>query len=76
MEKFQPGSTYKHRWICDASLISEIQVTRRTDKTVFFIDPDSHEEKKAKIHRSEDSEFFYPCGKYSMCPVLRAKNKI
>lgn len=76
MDKFKSNTTYISRHIGDSALTIKIKISRRTDKTVFFIDPDNNQEKKAKIHFSDNSEFFYPYGRYSKCPVLRAKNKI
>ena len=74
MEQFKNNTNYYHKHITDSSLTTQIEIIKRTAKTIFFINPDTKEEKKAKIHNKEGKEFFYPYGRYSMCPIVRSSN--
>ncbi len=72
MNKFETGKTYLNNYICDSSLFSHYVITKRTDKTVWFKKPDTNKIKRAKIHYHNETEMFYPDGKYSMCMIMKA----
>jgi len=46
----------------------------RTAKTVTFSGDSRINGKRLKAHVYNDSEYIFPCGKYSMAPVCKAKN--
>lgn len=51
----------------------DVTILSRTENTVTFIAPPfNREPKRKKIHTDDLGEYFYPLGKYSMCPVCRA----
>jgi len=68
MIKFEAGKTYSYTSICDSSSITELTITKRTDKSV-WIDGSRF---AVKPSYDNECEIVYPCGKYSMCPILRA----
>lgn len=53
-----------------------VKVVSRTAKQVTFKVDGESEVKKAKIHLFEQEEYFYPLGKYSMAPTIRADKLI
>ena len=71
MKQFQAGKSYTYRLATDSSNIYEVKIIRRTAKTVWISD-DSEPVKRCKIHNYNDSEFIYPSGQYSMCPIVEA----
>lgn len=66
--KFEIGSTYKTRSICDHNCIIEHTITNRTATTV----TDSTG-KRFRVSEYNGVEFFRPWGNYSMAPILRAE---
>ena len=75
--KFEAGRTYATRSACDHECIFRYTVTRRTDKSVWIREAGEHASDKVKrraIEVWDGSEMIYPTGKYSMCPIIRAKN--
>lgn len=76
MEAFKIGNTYKMNWIGDSELKTFIKIIKRTDKSVTIKDMDTGAPKRFKINIYDNSEYIFPTGRYSMAPVLRAKNII
>ncbi len=73
MIKFETGKTYLNNYIGDSDLYSYYEITKRTDKTVWFKKSNSNKEpKRVKIYLSDDVEYFYPDGQYSMCMIMKA----
>lgn len=70
MKKFEVNKAYQMRFIGDYELRPLVSIIKRTDKTVIF--QERSEVKRAKIHTNGEEEFFYPYGKYSMAPIVRA----
>lgn len=67
---FEVGTEYYDRSSCDYDCIFRVTVTKRTDKSVWFM---YHgEEKRAKIHVWSGVESFKPFGSYSMAAVMSA----
>lgn len=76
--KFETGTTYYCRSICDYNCIWKFTVTARTAKTVTITQTDGYgkgKAKKAKVYEASDGEYIYPLGRYSMAPILRAINE-
>ena len=75
MTKFEIGKQYKMRSACDHECVWTFTVVDRTAKTVTITD--GNEIRKCKIAQKETEwsghESVYPLGKYSLCPILRAK---
>ena len=74
MNKFEIGKTYTHGWIGDSNLHTSWTVIKRTAQTITITD--GRETKTCKIIKQlseyRNAESVYPCGKYSMCPILSA----
>jgi hypothetical protein len=68
--KFQIGRTYSTRSICDINCVYSYEILSRTQATV-TISIEGNEVKR-KVAVREGVETFYPMGKYSMAPVIRA----
>lgn len=69
--KFEAGMTYYYRFIGDSDLVVKCKITKRTAKTITFVELD---EKKTYTKRIRES-FGVECvsiGSYSMAPVLFA----
>lgn len=69
MNKFEVGKTYRTRSTGDHNCIISETIVSRTKKTVktqrgktFRVKPDYYGE----------NECFYPWGKHSMCPIMKA----
>ena len=71
---FIANTTYQTRFLTDHDSILEVLVTKRTAKTVTFIYNGT--EKRAKIHTYEGVEEFFPTGRYSMAPTIRANRYV
>jgi len=76
MIKFEAGTTYKCRSVCDHNCIWTYQVNRRTAKSVWLkelINANQHiESKRFLIKEYDGAEYVKPLGSYSMAPILRA----
>lgn len=71
MTKFEIGKDYSMRSICDHNCVWTFTVVARTAKTVTITGDGTT--KKCRISEWDNGETVYPFGKYSMCPILRAK---
>lgn len=75
MTQFEVGKKYTHGWIGDADLFTTWEVIKRTATTI-TIKGDS-ETKTCKIIKDlsemDGRECVRPYGKFSMCPILRAR---
>jgi hypothetical protein len=70
MKKFEVGKTYANGSICDHECIFKRTIESRTDKTITV------RGKRFKVFVHEGIEFFYPCGKYSLCVVIKADSEL
>lgn len=74
MKRFEIGSTYSMRSVCDHNCIWSYTVTERTAKTITVTD--GKEIKKLRISKKysqyRDAETVFPLGQYSMAPMLTA----
>jgi hypothetical protein len=68
--KFEVGKTYFCTSICDQNCKWEYTITKRTTSSVWL------GEKRAKINITDNSEYVFPQGRYSMAPVLRAERMV
>ena len=74
--KFETGKSYLMNWITSSSKL-KWTVTKRTKATLWIISQNGQEEKRRiKTMRKSGNEYVEPFGRYSMSPVLRAKNII
>ncbi len=75
--EFEVNSTYHHNFIGDSRARVEWKIIKRTAKTVTIQDPVTKGTTRKKIHVYDNEvEFIYPFGVYSMCPVLKASNRV
>lgn len=76
MTKFETGKTYRTRFIGDSDSKIDVTIERRTAKTVWFIDPmdygNGRQVKSARVTVRDGVEEFFPTGRYSMAPVIKA----
>nr|DAQ11691.1 MAG TPA: hypothetical protein [Caudoviricetes sp.] len=74
MKRFEIGSTYSMRSVCDHNCIWSYTVTERTAQTITVTD--GKEIKKLRISKKysqyRDAETVFPLGQYSMAPMLTA----
>ena len=71
-EIFIPHTKYYYSFVCDASSYVEIEVIKRTAKTVTIKDQFG-EVSKRKIYHMNNVEYIKPCGTYSMNPICTAE---
>jgi hypothetical protein len=69
--KFEVGSTYTMRSVCDRECKWSFMVTKRTGSTITLSDG-----KRCKVKVYDGAEQCAPLGAYSMSPVLSAKRKV
>ena len=76
MTKFEIGKSYMMRSACDHECIWTYTVTHRTASTITI--SDGKKVKRCRIIKTytDDAEAVLPLGRFSMAPVLRAKNEI
>jgi len=72
MKTLMANKTYIGRFICNSDSTFEVNVIKRTEKSVTFLHPHTGESKRAKIHSHDDVEFFMPLGNFSMSPIISA----
>lgn len=76
MKQFKIGQTYQARFIGDSDTRINCKVTHRTAKRVTFElvgGPRGIQvPNTVKIHTDDEGEFFFPLGRYSMAPTIRA----
>ena len=75
MTKFEINESYEMKSVCDQNCKWQYKVVGLTAKTVKLQDEDGII-KSFRIKEYGNSEFVRPLGTYSMCPSLRAENKI
>lgn len=72
---FEVGAKYSMNSACDHNCVWTYEIVKRTKATVTIRD-EYGKETRCKIHTEySESEYIYPLGKYSMCPILRAERK-
>lgn len=71
MKTFNKKGAYETTRTGDSKQVVKVNVTKRTKGTIWFID-EFDNTKRAKIHSHNGSEFFYPEGRFSLCPVIMA----
>ncbi len=74
-EIFIPHTKYYYSFVCDASSYVEIEVIKRTAKTVTIKDQFG-EVSKRKIYHMNNVEYIKPCGTYSMNPICTAEKVV
>jgi len=68
---FIVGKIYEARSMCDHDCIFKAEILKKTAKTV-TIKTLMEGTKSRKIYTHKDEQYFYPFGKYSMAPIMRA----
>lgn len=72
MEQFITGKTYATRSICNHDCVFKFTIERRSKNSV-WIDPYKNGNiVRRKLTTWEGKEMFYPLGRYSMAPIIRA----
>ena len=71
MISFQTGTEYSTRSICDSECVFTVNIIRRTAKSVWIKDMNG-ETVRRSIQVVDGVEEFFPYGKYSMAPVIKA----
>lgn len=78
LTKFEVGTTYFMRSICDSECIWTFTVTKRTDKSIWIKAPapaiDPPQRRRISVYR--DVEQISPFGRYSMSPILGADRPV
>jgi len=73
MKDFTNNTIFTGRFINDADSVLEVKVVKVSAKTVTFVHPHTADVTRAKIMRDDEGvAFFFPLGRYSMAPVVRA----
>lgn len=74
MKKFEIGSIYSMRSICDHNCIWSYTVVARTAQTITITDGKKTQKCRISKKHSEyhNAETVYPLGQYSMAPSLTA----
>jgi hypothetical protein len=70
MKTFKVGETYETRSACDHDCIFSFEIVRRTAKSV-WVDVDNKIVRRS-ISVWNDTEQFFPVGKYSMAAIISA----
>lgn len=77
--RFEVGKCYSNNFICSSDTWFTYKIVKRTRKTVWIQEQTGMLEdtiRKRKVHEQDGSEFIYPDGVYSMCPVLRPRHEV
>ena len=69
--KFEAGKTYYYRFIGDSDLVVKCKVTKRTEKTITYVELDENKTYTKRIRESFGVECV-SIASYSMAPVLFA----
>ena len=69
--KFEAGNTYYYRFIGDSDLVVKCKVTKRTAKTITYVELDENKTYTKRIRESFGVECV-SIASYSMAPVLFA----
>ena len=72
-EIFIPHTKYYYSFVCDSKSYVEIEVIRRTAKTVTIKDQFGEVSRRKINTNSENVEWILPCGNYSMAPICTAE---
>lgn len=72
--RFEVGKVYQYRFLTSYDTVVDVKILKRTEKTVTIKDLIDGGETRRKISVYDGSERIDPLGKYSMSPVLVAKN--
>lgn len=72
MKNFTVGHSYYGRFIGDSTMVVELQVLKRTAKTITAKIKGEREEKRLRISIYEGVEYVKPFGSYSMAPMVTA----
>lgn len=71
MNKFKAGQELSAHSLCNYDCIFTGKVLKRTPKMI-TVKVKAFSEKRCKIHISDEGEFIYPLGRYSMAPIFRS----
>ena len=69
--RFEVGTVYSCRSVCDSNCVWIFVVQSRTAKQVILVDASMNEVRRG-ISEYQGVETCFPLGKYSMAPILRA----
>ena len=75
-EIFIPHTKYFYSFVCDSRSYVEIEVIRRTAKTVTIKDQFGEVSRRKINTNSEGVEWILPCGNYSMAPICTAEKVV
>ena len=70
--QFIAGQSYCGSFIGDHEITFTYIIERRTQKTVWIREASSSQIERRKVHHYNGVEKIYPCGQYSMAPILSA----
>lgn len=73
--KFEVGKVYYTRFVTSYDTIIKVKILSRTEKTIKWIQLSRYKQPEVKTSRPfvfEGVENFYPIGRYSLAPVIRA----
>ena len=73
-KKFEIGKVYNAHFTNDYKTIIKVKIVGRTEKTVKYVilDHNKKEVKNTRTFINDGCECFYPLGRYSMAPIIRA----
>ena len=75
-EIFIPHTKYFYSFVCDSRSYVEIEVIRRTAKTVTIKDQFGKVSRRKINTNNEGVEWILPCGNYSMAPICTAEKVV
>ena len=70
MKKFETGKEYSTPSICDYNCLFSFIILKRTEKSVWIRVYGNLTRRQIEIY--DNTETFYPFGKYSMAPIIKA----
>lgn len=73
---FKPHTKYFYRFVCDSNSYVEIEVLRRTAKTVTIKDQYGEVSRRKVNTNDEGVEWILPTGNYSMAPICTAEKVV
>lgn len=69
-KKFEVGSTYSTRSVCDSECFITVTILKRTNSTITTTDGKTY---RVKVSPYYNAETFMPWGRYSMAPIMTAE---
>ena len=76
MKRFEVGSTYSMKSICDHNCVWFVKILKRSKCYLTVKISGTIQPVRCRIKHYISGEYIYPLGRYSMAPMLKSERKI